>query len=88
MKKVYQYILGDNLILDVEVYETAFVPARTYGPPEDCYPAEGGEVEIQGVTVNGEEFEIEGIYLSDSDGGYVALEDAIVTAIMEGDCNE
>lgn len=27
--------------------------ARTYGPPEMCSPAEGGEVEIVAVTLNG-----------------------------------
>lgn len=30
--------------LDVNV--EPFVPARTYGPPENCSPAEGGEVEL------------------------------------------
>ena len=30
-----------------------FIPARLYGPPEDCYPAEGGEVEITEVLCNG-----------------------------------
>lgn len=24
-------------------------PGKTYGPPEDCYPAEGDEVEITGI---------------------------------------
>ena len=28
---------------DVEVEQ--YIPARTYGRPEDCYPAEGGTVE-------------------------------------------
>ena len=32
------------------------IPAQTYGPPEHCYPAEGGEVEIQSVTHNGSEY--------------------------------
>ena len=31
--------------LEVEFTCSAFVPAQTSGPPEDCYPAEGGEVE-------------------------------------------
>lgn len=34
---------------------TPYVPAKIYGPPEHCYPAEGGEVEVEEivVTVNG-----------------------------------
>lgn len=32
------------------------IPARTYGPPEHCYPAEGGEVEIQSVMHNGQPY--------------------------------
>lgn len=35
--------------------QTPFVPARIYGPPEDCHPAEGGEVEVISVMLaNGE----------------------------------
>ena len=81
MIKTYEYILGGNLVLDVEVYETAFVPAVIH-PVDRCHDAEGGEVEIKAVTVNGEDFDIEPYYLADN----VTLEDAIVTAIMEGNC--
>jgi hypothetical protein len=31
--------------VEAEGYEP-YVPARTYGPPEDCYPAEGGCAEV------------------------------------------
>ena len=31
-------------------------PARLFGPPEDCYPAEGGEVEITAVHLIGPGF--------------------------------
>jgi len=30
----------------VSYTQSPFIPARTYGRPEDCYPAEGGEVEV------------------------------------------
>src|SRR4051812_23038205 len=29
----------------------AYVPARTYGDPDDCYPEEGGDSEIENVDV-------------------------------------
>jgi len=31
------------------------MPGKTYGRPEDCYPSEPAEVEIQKVVVDGEE---------------------------------
>lgn len=34
------------LTIEVEGNVSKYVPARTYGPPEDCYPEEGGEVDI------------------------------------------
>ncbi len=92
--KTYQYILGSNLILDVEVNETPYVPAVIHAPVEQCHEAEGGEVEIQGVTVNGEEFDIDELYIYDSHmsarlgcAKYESLESVIVTAILEGSCN-
>jgi len=39
---------------DVEVVvtftATPYVPAQVSGPPENCYPAEGGEIEIEEVV--------------------------------------
>jgi hypothetical protein len=39
----------DDQDLSVECSVEPFVPARTYGPPERCHEAEGGEVEILAV---------------------------------------
>ena len=45
--------------LEVEGYIEPLTPARISGPPEDCYPAEGGFAEISRVTVvdTGDAFE-------------------------------
>jgi len=39
----------DYIRLCIEFNVTLYVPAYTTGLPEDCYPAEGGELEITGV---------------------------------------
>jgi hypothetical protein len=36
----------DEIEVTVEYSITAYDPGNTYGPAEDCYPPEGGEVEI------------------------------------------
>ena len=46
-------VLGVDL--EIEYDGTPFVPARIYGPPEDCYPAEGGEATINAVYLDGTE---------------------------------
>jgi hypothetical protein len=37
--------------LTVHFDYTHFVPARISGPPEDCHPAEGGEVDVTSVYI-------------------------------------
>jgi hypothetical protein len=43
---IYRPIPDSDEDLEIEVTVEGsyvpFVPAKTYGPPEDCYPAEGG----------------------------------------------
>lgn len=43
--------------LEHQLYVTPLVPARTYGPPELCYPEEGGEFEPECCENCGAEFE-------------------------------
>ncbi len=43
---------GQPCLVECEI--TPLDPGQSYGPPEDCYPAEGGYAEITSVTVSGE----------------------------------
>jgi len=53
--------------------QSPYIPAQTSGPPETCYQAEGGEVEVISVKLaNGEPD-----YLSEAE------EDAWITHIVE-----
>ena len=55
--------LGGNINYVVTAYVAPIIPARLYGPPEDCYAEEGGEVEdevirLLGVSDESEEIEV------------------------------
>lgn len=52
---------------EVSGHVSAIIPARLYGPPEDCYPAEGGEVEDITVTLAGKEVDLDGFSSKDQD---------------------
>lgn len=43
---------GDGYLVDVQVHYDIepYVPARIGGPPEDCYPAEGGYINEMAVV--------------------------------------
>ena len=49
----------DETADEVEVFYTIsdFDPGVSSGPAESCYPAEGGEVEITKVLLNGKEID-------------------------------
>jgi len=40
-----------EITLTVTGTHNQFVPGRTYGDPDDCYPDEGGDTEIESVEV-------------------------------------
>jgi len=46
----------DEIDIDVEYTVGRFYPAQTYGPPEHCSPAEGGDVETLDAFRDGEPF--------------------------------
>lgn len=47
--------LEDNSEIEIEYEQEPFIPAQTYGPPKDCYPAEGGGVYILNVSIKRED---------------------------------
>lgn len=55
--KEFPIYTGDDTetIYEIECDVTPYDPGRTYGPPEKCYPPEGGECEIVSVKLNGKE---------------------------------
>jgi len=66
----------DESCVVVKYRQSPYIPAQTSGPPERCYQAEGGEVEIISVT------------LASGEPDYLVLmssaeEDQWITDIME-----
>lgn len=55
MSHTKTFYIGD-VEFEVEFSSTPYVPAKISGPPEHCYPAEGGEVEIESIFIG--EFEV------------------------------
>lgn len=49
------FYVGD-VEFEVEFNSSPYVPAKISGPPEHCYPAEGGDVEIESIFIG--EFEV------------------------------
>lgn len=46
----------EDIDIDVDYEVAPYDPGRTYGPPEDCYPPEGGEITSLTAYRDGEEF--------------------------------
>lgn len=63
-------LLGLNFEAEVDV--TPYQPAYTTGRPEDCFPEEGGEIDVISLICDGHN----AMFLLDSD-----LEDDIMAAI-------
>lgn len=50
---IESYVGDDDCLIHVTHYEP-YIPAFTSGPPEDCYPAEGGYSEWEVLNLLGE----------------------------------
>ncbi len=94
----FTVFFGEDNELSVTADVSPIIPAKLYGDPEDCYPAEGGEVEIEECVLVGQESrdnpaEIEFAYenigvwrCKDPDTGlgvWDFLEDIIVAAAID-----
>ena len=44
---------GTEVLYDIECDVTPYDPGVCFGPPERCYPPEGGEVEILKIELQG-----------------------------------
>ena len=54
----YELERGEDECYDllIEYGMSRYFPAQTYGPPEKCYPAEGGEIEFLFAWLGKDEF--------------------------------
>lgn len=71
---VYIEVGGKEFSLLAAGYFNPFIPARTYGPPEDCYPSEGGYFELCSLRLLNEDGSL---------GDEVNLPDAMLAAIED-----
>lgn len=67
---MFKYELN-NATVSVEYNASVYYPAQVSGPPESCFPAEGGEIEIESV-----EYESSGRVMID--GKWVAVNRVVV----------
>jgi len=47
----------EEIELNLEGYYTPGTPGKLYGPPEDCYPDEPEDAELEAVLLDGEPWE-------------------------------
>lgn len=61
---------------EFEIVVSHYVPAKLWGPPENCHPAEGGEPDVTECPECGAEVDMEKVADRDEDACRCALEEA------------
>jgi hypothetical protein len=84
---VFEFLLMGVIPLEVEASITWGYPAKINDIPENCYPAEDDEVEINSVKFDGADFDIDDIYVGTGKRqmwlGEIMDEAAIVEALTD-----
>lgn len=86
----YFTLMGHDFTADIEFRVTYWgCEARTYGPPEDCYPAEAPEYEVESIGIALDEPGIDYPY-HEATGAFLdsliaRFDDAICEAIVNHD---
>lgn len=78
-------ILDDEVLLELDLDIAPGDPGCYSGPPEDCYPASGPEVEITGATCDGVALTPAQAYdlIRWHDGGFDGLDCAALNAMPD-----
>jgi len=71
-----------GLSFEAEVTYTPITPGKFTGPPEDCYPDEGGDVEFETLECEGND----ALFLLDSRVADDIYEAAMEAAYEEAEC--
>ena len=84
-----QVTWGEDGEYTVEAYVSPYDPGRTWGPPENCYPPEGGEVEITSVKKGDQEIDADKFWESLSAEDQTKLDEALFNAVdRTPDCDD
>jgi len=52
-----------EIVVKVHYLKEPYHPGKVYGPPEDCFPPEGGGIEIQDIEIDYKDLHRKVLYL-------------------------
>ena len=88
----FEHYLPSDTPIHVEADITPLDPGRTYGPPEDCYPPEGGYAEITKTEVRVgivyTEVDLNDLYLKTGKDNYEHFPDYLADIAYEKWCDD